>query len=155
LFDFGINRARDPLRSFMRPSQSQRDGEIGLKHFADPAVVKGRRVGVGDDTLVRGTTAKRIVKMLRDAGATEVHFLIFAPLIRHACPLGGMENKELGLLKGRTHTPEKLRDHIQADSLNILSRDAFERVINAHGHTCCTGCIGGSFPPGISEAVLK
>ena len=145
-FDFGINRAHDSDRNFQESTQSERDDQISLKHSGDQAVVRGKRLIVGDDTLVRATTSRRIVTMLKDLGATEVHFYVFAPPVIESCPYGGTETKEKSRLMAANRSPEEIRRFIGADSLQYLSLERYKRVMNHSGEGHCFTCFDGHFP---------
>ncbi|MFA6410888.1 MAG: amidophosphoribosyltransferase [Candidatus Buchananbacteria bacterium] len=144
-FAFGINRAHD-LRNFQVDTQGHRDQLIILKHGIDPAVVRGKRVAIGDDSIVRATTSKRIVDMLRAAGATEVHVLSFSPPVIASCPYGGTETKDGSLLTAASRTIEEIQLFIGADSLHYLSIPGFKKVVNAYGLGHCMGCFTNEFP---------
>jgi len=147
-FRFGINRAHDAGRNFQIPVQGEREKHIMIKHSGDPAVVKGKRLLVGDDSVVRATTAKAIIKMLRDLGATEVHWVSFSPPLIASCPYGGTETKDESLLAAvRFSSIEEIRRFIGANSLNYLSIEGYRRVINAHGSgNHCMACMDKVFP---------
>ena len=119
-FDLGIIRSHFVGRTFIQPTQDIRDLSVRRKHAANPAVLKGKRVLLIDDSIVRGTTSKKIVRMVREAGATEVHFRSACPPITHPDFYGiDMPMKEE--LMAASHDPERMREIIESDSLGFLS----------------------------------
>lgn len=145
-FDFGINRAHDADRNFQLDSQFNRDREVGFKHFGDPGVVKNRRVLVGDDSLVRGTTAKKVVDMLKTLGALEVHYVIFSPPVKASCRWGGVETKDESLLPAAHLSVDEICKQIGADSVNFISFESFHEVLMSFGSGFCLACWGNGDP---------
>lgn len=145
-FKFGIFRAREAGRNFQLPTQDDRDVEIELKHFVNSGVVKNKRVLVGDDSKVRGTTARRISRMLRELGALEVHFVIFSPSVLDSCFYGGVSTKAKHLLPATTMSHEEMTKNIEADSLYFISPEGFTAVLDRFTAGCCTACWGGPQP---------
>jgi len=121
-FELGIIRNHYVGRTFIEPSDRIRHLGVKLKHNANRAKLKGKRIVLVDDSIVRGTTSKKIVEMVRDAGATEVHFRIASPPTTHSCFYGvDTPNKE-DLLAHRMNLAG-MRSFIQADSLAFISMD--------------------------------
>ncbi|MBI3290782.1 hypothetical protein HYZ76_00705 [Candidatus Falkowbacteria bacterium] len=139
--DYGINRAHH-RRNFQLDDQNMRDFFIMLKHGVDRAVVNGKRVLIGDDTVVRSTTARRIIVALRQFGATEVHWVSFAPPILASCPYGGTETRDESLLIAAHHTTDEIADIIGADSLYYLSLERYQSIID-DGPGYCFACMLG------------
>jgi len=143
-YDHGINRAHS-TRTFQTDTQEGRLALMLLKHGIDPAIVRGKRILVGDDSIVRATTSARIIARLRKYGATEVHFVSFSPPVIASCPYGGTETKDENTLTARGRSVEEVRDIIGADSLYYLSLSGFRKVLNAYGCGYCVGCMSGEF----------
>lgn len=119
-FDLGIIRAHFVGRTFIQPTQAKRDLGVRRKHAANAAVLKGKRVLLIDDSIVRGTTSKKIVRMVREAGATEVHFRSACPPITHP-DFYGIDMPMREELMAASHDPERMRDMLECDSLGFLS----------------------------------
>jgi amidophosphoribosyltransferase len=127
-YELGIIRNHYVGRTFIQPTQSVRELGVRLKHNANRSVVAGKRIVLIDDSLVRGTTSKKIVGMMREAGATEVHFRIASPPITHP-DFYGIDTPERDKLLAATHTVEEMRRIIGADSLAFLSVDGIYRAL--------------------------
>jgi amidophosphoribosyltransferase len=127
-FEMGIIRNHYVGRTFIEPTQSIRELGVRLKHAPNRAVVKGKRIVLIDDSLVRGTTSKKIVHMMRDAGAKEVHFRISSPPITHP-DYYGIDTPEKEKLLAANHDVEGIRAIIGADSLAFLSVDGIYRAM--------------------------
>jgi amidophosphoribosyltransferase len=119
-FDLGIIRNHYVGRTFIEPTQQIRALGVRLKHSANRAVVNGKRIVLIDDSIVRGTTSTKIVQMMRDAGAKEVHFRIASPPITHP-DYYGIDTPDRDKLLAATHNLEEMRAFIGADSLAFLS----------------------------------
>lgn len=144
-FQEGLMKNRYVHRTFIMPSQASRD--IGVKMKLNPvrAVVDGRRVVLVDDSIVRGTTMRRIVQMLRDAGAREVHVRIGSPPIKSPCYLGIDMNTRTQLVAAN-HTVDEIAKLIGADSLAYISLDGLQTAIGHEPRDLCTGCLTGVYP---------
>ena len=140
----GLVKNRYVGRTFISPDQRLRDLGAHLKYNPMPAVLAGRRVIVVDDTIVRGTTTPRIVKLIREAGATEIHMRIAAPPIQHPCHFGVDMATRQELIAAR-HSVEEIRKHIGADSLGYLSVEGLQRALDL-GKTTCLACFNGDYP---------
>lgn len=148
-YEMGLIKNRYVGRTFIQPSQSLREQGVKMKLSPVRGVVEGKRVVMVDDSIVRGTTSRRIVKMLKDAGALEVHVCISSPPIKNPCYYG-IDTSTREELISATHTEEELRQAIGADSLTFLS---VEGMIEAVGHEkqnghCgqCLACFTGEYP---------
>ncbi len=151
----GLIKNRYIGRTFIEPTQDLRERGVALKFNALSENLVGKRVVMIDDSLVRGTTAGPLVKMIRDAGATEVHLLITCPPITHACHFGVDMGHDDDLMAARLNVDE-MREHIGADSLGFLSLDGMMRAIagdEVGGY--CNGCFTGSYPIEVSQAQPK
>ena len=140
----GLVKNRYVGRTFISPDQRLRDLGAHLKYNPMPSVLKGRRVVVVDDTIVRGTTTPRIVKLLREAGAAEVHLRVAAPPIRHPCHFGVDMATRQELIAAR-HSVEEIRRHLGADSLGYLSLDGLRKALDL-GKPTCLACFDGKYP---------
>src|SRR6516164_7402977 len=127
-FELGIVRNHYVGRTFIQPTQSIRDQGVRLKHSANRAVVAGKCIVLVDDSIVRGTTSRKIVQMMRDAGAKEVHFRIASPPITHP-DYYGIDTPERDKLLAATHDLEGMRKFIGADSLAFLSVEGIYRAM--------------------------
>jgi amidophosphoribosyltransferase len=121
-FDLGIIRSHFVGRTFIQPTQAKRDLGVRRKHSANPAALRGKRVLLVDDSVVRGTTSKKIVKMVREAGAREVHFRSACPPIKYP-DFYGIDMPMREELMAASHEPEKMAGMLGADSLGFLSVD--------------------------------
>jgi len=127
-YELGIIRNHYVGRTFIEPTQQIRQLGVRLKHNANRAVVAGKRIVLVDDSIVRGTTSSKIVKMMRDAGATEVHFRVSSPPITHP-DYYGIDTPERDKLLAATHSLEEMRAFIGADSLAFLSVEGIYRAM--------------------------
>ena len=127
-YELGIIRNHYVGRTFIEPTQSIRELGVRLKHNANRSVVNGKRIVLIDDSLVRGTTSVKIVRMMREAGAREVHFRIASPPITHP-DFYGIDTPERDKLLAATHSVEEMRRIIDADSLAFLSVDGIYRAM--------------------------
>ncbi|MBR4627888.1 MAG: amidophosphoribosyltransferase [Ruminococcus sp.] len=141
-------------RSFIQPEQHQRENAVKIKLNAVRESVAGKRVIMIDDSIVRGTTSARIVKLLREAGAKEVHVRISSPAFLHTCHFGTDIDSEENLIAGKCSSTEEIAQYIGADSLAYLPVECLgELVDNKFGY--CNGCFTGSYPVDISGAGSK
>lgn len=143
-YEMGLVRNRYIGRTFIKPSQELRNIGVSLKLNPVKQLVNGKRVVMVDDSIVRGTTAKKIVNLLREAGAKEVHVRISAPPVRFPCHLG-IDTSSKGELLANSGDVEKMREIIGADSLAFLTE---KELLEGIGFTdgLCTGCFTGDYP---------
>jgi len=127
-FEMGIVRNHYVGRTFIEPTQAIRDLKVKLKLSPITDMIKGKRVAIVDDSLVRGTTSKQIVQMLKDAGAKEVHMRIAAPEIKYPCRYG-IDTATTTELISASHTPEEIAKYIGADSLGFLSIEGLKKSL--------------------------
>ena len=132
-------------RTFIQGSQKQRESSVRLKLNVIASTVRGKRVVLVDDSVVRGTTSTRTIKLLRDAGAKEVHYRISAPPFTHPCYFGtDIPDQKLLIATGRT--VEQINEIIGADTLGYLSVEHVQQLA-IHSHCgFCTGCFTGKYP---------
>ena len=141
----GLVRNRYSGRTFIQPSQTMRQRGVTIKLNPLREVVRGRRLTVVDDSIVRGTTTKQIVSLLRKAGATEVHLRISAPPIFHPCFYGIDTQIETELIAA-THSLEEIRDFVGADSLGYLSIPGVLAALELPYEQFCFACFDGRYP---------
>ena len=150
----GLIKNRYIGRTFIEPTQDLRERGVALKFNALAENLAGKRVVMIDDSLVRGTTAGPLVKLVRDAGAAEVHLKITCPPITHACHFG-VDMGHDGDLIAATLSVEEMRAHIGADSLAFLSLDGMMRAVSDGADGYCTACFTGEYPMQVDEAPPK
>ena len=154
----GLIKNRYIGRTFIEPTQDLRERGVALKFNALSENLAGKRVVMIDDSLVRGTTAGPLVKLIRDAGATEVHLRITCPPITDACHFGVDMGHDGDLMAARLSV-EEMRQHIGADSLAFLSLEGMMRAIrnDGTGDTTgyCNGCFTGHYPMPVHDAPPK
>src|SRR6476620_11470597 len=154
-YELGIIRNHYVGRTFIEPTQQIRQLGVRLKHSANRAVVAGKRIVLVDDSIVRGTTSLKIVQMMRDAGAKEVHFRISSPPITHP-DYYGIDTPEREKLLAATHTIEEMRRFIGADSLAFLSVDGLYRAMgherrNPDRPQFTEHCFTGDYPTPLTD----
>jgi amidophosphoribosyltransferase len=143
--DDGLIKNRYVARTFIQPGQELRKHGLRMKFNPMPEIVGGKRLVVVDDSIVRGNTTRQIVKMLRDAGASEVHLRISAPPIRHPCHYGiDMSTTQEMIAHGRT--VEEVASELGCDSLAYLSLEGLYEAIEADRATHCDACFTGDYP---------
>ena len=154
-YEMGLIKNRYVGRTFIQPSQSLREQGVKMKLSPVRGVVEGKRVIMVDDSIVRGTTSRRIVNMLKDAGATEVHVVISSPPIKNPC-FYGIDTSTREELIASEHSVEEIRELIGADSLTFLSVEGMLEAIGRQepGETRgqCLACFTGKYPTEIYPA---
>ena len=141
----GFIKNRYVGRTFIQPDQFLREQSVKLKLSALEGQVSGKRVIMIDDSIVRGTTSKKIVSLLKDAGAKEVHVLISSPPVKFSC-FYGVDTPERKNLIANTHTVEEIRKTIDADSLYFLSIEGLKKAPVNSKVDFCTACFDGNYP---------
>ena len=154
-FELGIIRNHYVGRTFIQPSDSIRHMGVKLKHNANRHMIEGKRVVLVDDSIVRGTTSQKIVQMVREAGATEVHMRIASPPTRGACYYG-VDTPETAKLLASRMTVEEMADHIKVDSLAFISIDGLYRATNEPSRNklmpqFCDACFTGDYPTSLTD----
>ncbi len=149
-FELGIIRNHYVGRTFIEPTDHIRHLGVKLKHSANRPVLEGKRVILVDDSIVRGTTSRKIVEMVRAAGAKEVHMRISSPPTTHSC-FYGIDTPERGKLLAANHTVEEMAELIGADSLAFISIDGLYRALGKEGRDpagpyYCDACFTGDYP---------
>jgi amidophosphoribosyltransferase len=152
-FEIGLIRSHYVGRTFIEPQDSIRHFGVRLKLSPVRSVVQGKRLVVVDDSLVRGTTSRKIVAMLRGAGAKEVHLRISAPPTTHPC-FYGIDTPTREELIASSHSVEEIRDYVGCDSLEYLSHDGMMRAVGAteKGTGFCSACFTGVYPVPLGAA---
>ena len=143
-------------RTFIAPTQKQRENDVRIKLNPIAATVKGKRVVLVDDSIVRGTTSLKIVKLLREAGASEVHMRLSSPPFLYPCYFGtDIDSREK--LIAYKHTVEEIREIIGVDSLGYLSVEAIDKIPDNTKCGMCKGCFTGKYPvqPPEKEAMSR
>ena len=157
-YEMGIIRNHYVGRTFIEPTQQIRQLGVRLKHSANRAVVSGKRIVLVDDSIVRGTTSTKIVQMMRDAGAKEVHFRISSPPITHP-DYYGIDTPERDKLLAATHSLEEMRQFIGADSLAFLSVAGIYRAMGCERDPLrpqfTDHCFTGDYPTGLTDRTAE
>ena len=158
-FELGIIRNHYVGRTFIQPTQAIRESGVKLKHNANRAVIEGKRIVLIDDSIVRGTTSVKIVQMMRDAGAREVHFRISSPPIAHP-DFYGIDTPERDKLLAARMSLEEMRAFIGADSLAFLSVDGIYRAMGYPGRNdnapqFTDHCFTGDYPTPLADMELE
>jgi amidophosphoribosyltransferase len=147
-FEVGLIKNRYIHRTFIQPDPAARDFGVRLKLNPLREVIEGRRVVLVDDSIVRGTTSGKIVRMLRTAGAVEVHMRISSPPIRFPC-FYGIDTSSRGQLVAATNSVEAIRQMIGADSLGYLSQAGLVEALQLSRDQLCMACLDGQYPTAV------
>ena len=158
-FELGIIRSHYVGRTFIQPSDTARHSGVKRKHNANRGLVEGKRIVLIDDSIVRGTTSLKIVEMMREAGAAEVHFRVASPPTAHSCYYGVDTPERSKLLAARMDV-EPMRDFIQADSLAFISIDGLYQAVgqeprNSGCPQFCDACFTGDYPTSLTDLAGK
>lgn len=145
-YGIGFIKNRYIGRSFIQPSQNQREDAVRIKLNAIKENIKGKRVIMIDDSIVRGTTCARIVNLLREAGATEVHMRVSSPPFKYPCYFGTDVDSRENLIACKYDTVEEIAEIIGVDSLAYLSVDATHKIAKDASVGFCDGCFTGKYP---------
>jgi amidophosphoribosyltransferase len=153
-FELGIIRSHYVGRTFIQPSDGVRHLGVKLKHNANSALIKGKRIVLIDDSIVRGTTSMKIVQMMRDAGAAEVHMRIASPPTRHSC-FYGVDTPERSKLLAAQMDVKQMAEHILADSLAFISIEGLYRALGSirdpRQPQRCDACFTGEYPTTLTD----
>ena len=142
---FGLIRNHYVGRTFIQPQQSIRDFAVKVKLNPVRSILEGRRVVLVDDSIVRGTTSRKIVRLVKAAGAREVHVRISCPPTVSPC-FYGVDTPSRGDLIGATHSIEEIREYVEADSLAYLSLEGLRAAVGDRQNAYCTSCYTGVYP---------
>lgn len=148
--EMGLNKNRYIHRTFIQPEQHIREQGVKIKLTPIIDVIRGKKVVVMDDSIVRGTTSRQIVQMLKEAGAQEVHFLVSSPPVRYP-DFYGIDTPDQKDLIGAQKTPEEIREYLGATSLHFLSYEGMVRATGLPVEVFSTSCFTGEYPIDIKE----
>ena len=154
-FELGIIRSHYVGRTFIQPGDKVRHLGVKLKHNANRALISGKRIVLIDDSIVRGTTSLKIVQMMRDAGAAEVHMRIASPPTRHSC-FYGVDTPERAKLLAAKHDVGGMTDFIHADTLAFVSIDGLYKALGEEQRASrlpkyCDACFTGDYPTTLTD----
>ena len=154
-FELGIIRSHYVGRTFIQPSDGARHADVKRKHNANRALVEGKRIVLIDDSIVRGTTSMKIVQMMRDAGAAEVHMRVASPPTMHSC-FYGVDTPERNKLLAARMDIQEMTKFIVADSLAFVSIDGLYRAVGEPGRNAacpqhCDACFTGQYPTSLTD----
>ncbi|WP_336986320.1 amidophosphoribosyltransferase [Altererythrobacter aquiaggeris] len=154
-FELGIIRSHYVGRTFIQPSDSARHSGVKRKHNANRGLVAGKRIVLIDDSIVRGTTSLKIVEMMREAGATEVHFRVASPPTAHSC-FYGVDTPERSKLLAARMELQAMQQFIKADSLAFVSIDGLYRAVSGIERDSaqpkyCDACFTGEYPTSLTD----
>ncbi|MDX2217371.1 MAG: amidophosphoribosyltransferase [Oculatellaceae cyanobacterium bins.114] len=150
----GLIKNRYVGRTFIQPTQSMRESGIRMKLNPLKDVLNGKRILIVDDSLVRGTTSRKIVKALREAGATEVHMRISSPPVTHPC-FYGIDTDSQDQLIAATKTVQEIESQIGVNSLAYLSWDGMLKTTGEDPQSFCSACFTGDYPIDVPELVKR
>jgi len=153
-YDMGLIRNHYVGRTFIEPSQEIRDFGVRLKLNPVREIIQGKRIVVVDDSIVRGTTSKKIIKMIRAAGAKEIHYRISSPPIYNPC-FYGMDFPTRDELIANSQSIEQIRKYIRADSLAYLSLEGLIKTVGGRKDKFCMACFDGDYPVDFREGQGK
>lgn len=158
-FELGIIRNHYVGRTFIEPTQKIRHFGVKRKHNANRGIIEGKRIVLVDDSIVRGTTSKKIVEMMRAAGAKEVHMRIACPPTKHSCYYG-IDTPTSAELLAANNTVEEMAKFIGVDSLSFISEDGLYRAMGEEGRNAktpqfCDACFTGHYPVALTDQALK
>ena len=151
-FELGLIRSHYVGRTFIEPAQSIRHFGVRLKLHPVRNVLEGKRVVVIDDSIVRGTTSRKIVKMIREAGAKEVHLRISSPPTSWPC-FYGIDTPTRKELIAAQHSVNQVSDYVTADSLGYLSLEGLHKAVGGNGF--CDACFSGNYPVALEDNAAK
>lgn len=149
----GLIRNHYVGRSFIEPTQAHRDLAVKLKLNPVRSLIEGKRIVLVDDSIIRGTTSRKIVRLVRDAGAAEVHLRISCPPTTSPC-FYGVDIPTREELIAATHSLEEIRRYIEADTLGYLSLDGLRQATGDTDGHYCLACYSGNYPTTIQESLI-
>ena len=150
----GLIKNRYVGRTFIQPTQTMREAGIRMKLNTLKDALQGKRIIIVDDSIVRGTTSKKIVKALRDAGATEVHMRISSPPVTHPC-FYGIDTDNQDHLIAATKSVKEIEERIGVDTLAYLSWEGMLKATQENTNNFCSACFTGDYPVSIPEDVKR
>lgn len=149
-FGYGIIRNHYVGRTFIQPTDQIRHLGVKLKHNPNRALIEGKSIVLVDDSIVRGTTSKKIVEMVRQAGAREVHMRVAAPPTKYGC-FYGVDTPDSNKLLAHTHSVQEIADFIGVDSLAYISLDGLYKAIGDARAGFCDACFSGDYPVPLTD----
>ncbi|MBI4501131.1 MAG: amidophosphoribosyltransferase [Gemmatimonadetes bacterium] len=152
--EHGLIRNHYVGRTFINPGQTTRTAKVHIKFNPVREVIAGKKVVVIDDSLVRGTTSRSLVQMIRQAGAREVHFRLASPPITGPCYYG-IDTPSRSELIASSHSIDEIREHLGVDSLGYLSLEGTLRAVGGEDHRFCHACFSGQYPTALPDEVLE
>ncbi|TCK06632.1 amidophosphoribosyltransferase [Phorcysia thermohydrogeniphila] len=153
-FEMGLIRNHYVGRTFIKPEQKMRDIGVKVKLNPIPELLKGKRIVVIDDSIVRGTTSRKIIRMLREAGAKEVHMRISSPPTKWPCYFG-IDTPTRDQLIASSYSVEEICKFIEADSLGYLSLEGMLEATCGSREEFCTACFDGKYPVDVPERIVE
>ncbi len=150
--ELGLVRSHYVGRTFIEPAQSIRNFGVKIKLSANKSVIRGKSIVVIDDSIVRGTTSKKLVSILRKAGAKAVHFRISSPPITDPC-FYGIDTPEKDKLIASSMSIDQIKDFIGVDSLAYLSREGLFKAVGDEETSFCDACFTGAYPAGVPKEI--
>ena len=153
-FAEGLIKNRYIGRTFIQPDQLLRD--VGVKLKLNPIIdaLKGKKIVIVDDSIVRGTTSKKIVKLLRESGAKEVHFRVSAPMVMNPC-FYGIDTASKNELIAANKSLSEIQDELNVDSIGYLSMEGLLNAIHLPKDSMCLACFNGEYPIEVSNSLKK
>jgi amidophosphoribosyltransferase len=149
-YEIGLFKNSYVGRTFIDPRSQERGAKVKIKLNPIRSAISGKRVAVVDDSIVRGTTSKQIIRMLREAGAKEVHLFISSPPITHPC-FFGIDTSEKKTLIASTNTVEKIRQFLEVDTLTYITLEGLSRAVGKSLDSLCYACFNGDYPVPVVE----
>jgi amidophosphoribosyltransferase len=153
-YGVGFVKNRYIGRTFIQPTQSMRENSVNIKLNVVEETVRGKRVVVVDDSMVRGTTSAKVVKLLRAAGAKEIHMRFSAPPFISECYFGTDVDSKENLIANK-HTVDEIADIIGVDSLGFLGTDSVLKIAEEAHCGFCRGCFTGKYPIDVPDEIPK
>ena len=155
-YEMGLVKNKYVGRTFIQPTQEMREQGVRMKLSAVSSIVSGKKVVMIDNSIVRGTTSKRIVRHLKDAGAKEVHVRIASPAIKFPC-FYGVDTSTLEELISNKMSVDELREYIEADSLAFISEEGLHKSIHSDHQKCglCMSCFNGNYVTNLYDSFDK
>jgi amidophosphoribosyltransferase len=149
-FEIGLFKNSYVGRTFIDPETNLRGSKVKIKLNPIRSSIQGKKVAVVDDSIVRGTTSKQIIRMIRDAGAREIHLFISSPPITHPC-FFGIDTSEKKTLIASAQTVEKIRQYLGVDTLTYITLDGLSRAVGKELKSLCYACFNGDYPVPVME----
>ncbi len=153
-FEIGLIRNHYIGRTFINPRQAQRDFNVKLKFNPVGGVIKDKKIIIVEDSIVRGTTLKKLTRLVKNAGCKEVHIRVSSPPIKHPCFYGMDFPTENELIAGKMSV-EEIKDHLGVDSLHYLSQEGMLDATGMDHSNFCTACFSGDYPIEVDKMTNK